>query len=61
MKENLKQSEIDFICNIHDPICIKETLFPENLKACHTWIEEDCKLIQVYRHLTQNYRLRPQW
>ncbi len=57
MKENLKQSEIDFICALHDPIAIKESLYPENLKACHTWIEEDCKLFRIrnYQRSWQPY------
>ena len=57
MQENLKQSDIDFILALHDPICIKESLFPENIKACHTWAEEDCKLLKIrnYQRAWQNY------
>lgn len=57
MIENLTTNEIDFICALHDPICIKESLFPENIKACHTWIEEDCKLLKIrnYQRSWQNY------
>ncbi len=57
MYENLKQSDIDYICSLHDPICIKETLYPENIKACHTWIEEDYKTYHVrnYQYLWQAY------
>ncbi len=57
MQENLKQSEIDFILALHDPIAIKESLYPENLKACHTWIEEDCKLFRIrnYQRSWQPY------
>ena len=57
MHEKLKQSEIDFICALHDPICIKESLYPENIKACHTWLEEDCKLYRVrnYQRVWQPY------
>jgi hypothetical protein len=57
MHENLKQKEIDFICAIHNPIFIKECLFPENLKACHTWDDEDCRLVKIrnYQMAWQNY------
>ncbi len=57
MKENLKQSEIDFVLALHDPLIIKETLFPENLKACHTWSDEDCELVKIrnYQQGWSNY------
>lgn len=57
MIQNLTTNEIDFILALHDPICIKESLFPENIKACHTWTEEDCKLLKIrnYQRSWQNY------
>ena len=57
MIENLKQSEVDYICALHDPVCIKETLYPENIKACHTWIEEDYKPFRLrnYQYAWQPY------
>lgn len=57
MRENIKQSDIDFILGVHDPVCIKESLYPENLKACHTWIESDCKLFKIrnYQRVWQPY------
>ncbi len=57
MIQNLTTNEIDFICGLHDPICIKESLFPENIKSCHTWVEEDCKLLKIrnYQRSWQNY------
>ena len=57
MIENLKQFEIDYICALHDPITIKECLYPENIKSCHTWIEEDYKAYRVrnYQFAWQPY------
>lgn len=57
MHEKVKQSEIDFICGLHDPICIKESLYPQNIKACHTWSEDDCELYRVrnYQRAWQPY------
>ncbi len=57
MKENLTKSEIDFICGIHDPITAKECIYPENLKAPQTWIEEDVELVTIrnYQYAWQPY------
>lgn len=57
MKENLKQSEIDFIYGIHDPLCAKECLFPLNLKAPATWSDEECELVKIrnYQQGWANY------
>ncbi len=57
MYEKLKQSDIDFIGGLHDPICVKESLFPENIKACHTWSEDDCELVKIrnYQFAWQPY------
>lgn len=57
MLKNLIEKEIEFICGLHDPICIKECIYPENLKACHTWIEEDCRLLKIrnYQYAWQNW------
>lgn len=57
MYQKLTSNDIEFICGTHDPLIIKECLFPENLKACHTWIEEDCKLVKIrnYQQAWQPY------
>ena len=57
MQENLKQSDIDFICALHDPIIAKECIYPNNLKACHTWMEEDVELVRIrnYQRAWQPY------
>lgn len=57
MKRQLKQSEIDFICSLHDPVAIKETLYPANIKACHTWLEDDYISFRLrnYQHSWQPY------
>jgi len=35
MYEKLTEADIEFIGILHDPIGLKECLFPENLKALH--------------------------
>jgi len=57
MYQNLTNDEIDFILALHDPITIKESLFPENIKAPHLWGEEDCQLVKIrnYQMAWQNY------
>jgi hypothetical protein len=57
MYRKLSNDEIDFVCTLHDPIAIKECLYPENIKAPHLWIEEDCELVKIrnYQMAWQNY------
>ncbi len=57
MHENVTEKDIQFICGLHDPICIKESIYPANLKACHTWAEQDCELYRVrnYQRAWQPY------
>lgn len=57
MLENVTEKDIEFICGLHDPICIKESIYPANLKASHTWAEEDCELYKVrnYQRAWQPY------
>jgi len=59
MLANLTKKEIDYICALHDPVCLKETLYPANIKACHTWIEEDYVPYHVrnYQFAWQPYNL----
>ncbi len=59
MYEKLTDNDIDFVCALHDPITVKENLFPENIKAPHMWEEEDCKLVKIrnYQFAWQNYSL----
>lgn len=59
MYEKLTEADIEFIGALHDPITVKENLFPENLKAPHTWLEDDCELVKVrnYQYAWQNYAL----
>jgi len=52
MRENLKEYELEFILGMHDPICVKECLFPENLKNPSSWANEDCKLVKI-----RNYQM----
>lgn len=57
MYENLTEADIDFVGALHDPIAFKESIFPENLKAPHTWDDEDCELVKIrnYQYAWQNY------
>jgi len=59
MYEKLTEADIEFIGILHDPIGLKECLFPENLKAPHLWNEEDCQLVKIrnYQFAWQNYSL----
>lgn len=43
----LTEEEIQFCECWYDPICMIESLIPENYKAPHVWIEPDCSLIKV--------------
>jgi len=52
MYQKLKDSEIDFIATLHDPIASKECLFPVNIKAPHLWAEDDCELVKI-----RNYQM----
>ena len=57
MYQKLSNDEIDFVCATHDPIAVKECLFPVNIKAPHLWAEEDCDLVRIrnYQFCWQNY------
>lgn len=57
MYSKLTNDQIDFVCTLHDPIAIKECLFPMNIKAPHLWIDEDCELVRIrnYQMAWQNY------
>jgi len=59
MYEKLTETDIEFIGALHDPISLKENLFPENLKAPQSWTDEDCKLVKIrnYQFAWQNYGL----
>jgi len=45
--KKLTPDEIEFMECWYNPVCMIETLFPENIKAPHIWNEEDCSLITV--------------
>ena len=47
MIQNLTEKEIDFYCSLRNPVWVKETLYPANLKSCHTWKEDDCELYKI--------------
>jgi len=47
MQEKLTQKQIDFVCSLHNPIAFKESVFPVNLKAPHTWNEDDVELYRI--------------
>lgn len=57
MYQKLLNEDIDFIATLHDPIAVKECLFPVNIKAPHLWGEEDCDLVRIrnYQMCWQNY------
>ncbi len=59
MYEKLTEDDIDFVCAIHDPITLKENLFPENIKAPHIWEDEEPDLVKIrnYQFAWQNYSL----
>ena len=59
MYEKILDSDIEFIGALHDPITLKENLFPENIKAPHLWDDEDCELVKIrnYQFAWQNYSL----
>jgi len=45
--KKLTEDEIEFMECWHNPICMIETLIPENFKAPHVWSEDDCSMIKV--------------
>ena len=45
MRENLKEYELEFILGMHDPICVKECLFPENLKNRNSLLNSSINLL----------------
>jgi len=45
--KKLTEDEIEFIECWYDPICMIESLIPENIKAPQTWAEVDCSLIEL--------------
>ena len=59
MYEKLTEADIDFVCALHDPIALKENLFPENIKAPHMWEDEEPDLVKIrnYQFAWQNYSL----
>lgn len=57
MYQNVTEDDINFIATLQDPIAFKECLIPENIKAPHVWLDEDCKLFRArnYQFSWQNY------
>lgn len=57
MYEKVTDKDIGFVAGMHDPAILKESLFPENIKAPHLWDEDDCKLFRLrnYQFSWQNY------
>ncbi|MDD4352384.1 MAG: hypothetical protein PHU71_05440 [Candidatus Gracilibacteria bacterium] len=45
--KKLDESEIQFMECWYDPVCMIECLIPENIKAPHTWREQDCSLVKL--------------
>jgi hypothetical protein len=45
--KKLTNEEIEFCEAWYDPICMIESLIPENIKAPHVWSEPDCSLIKL--------------
>lgn len=45
--KKLSESEIEMMECFYNPVCMIETLIPENFRAPQTWIEEDCKLLKL--------------
>lgn len=59
MYEKATEKDIAFMGAFHDPVALKECLFPENIKAPHLWLEDDCKMFRMrnYQFVWQNYGL----
>lgn len=59
MYEQATEKDILFMGVFHDPVLLKECLFPENIKAPHLWLEDDCKMFRMrnYQFAWQNYGL----
>jgi len=57
LQEQLTEKEIQFCEAWHDPTAMTECLIPENIKAPHFWLNDDCKLIKIrpYQFAMQNY------
>lgn len=45
--KKLSEQEIEFMECWYNPICMIETLIPENIKAPHTWSEQECSLVEL--------------
>ena len=45
--KKLSEEEIQFCECFYNPVCLIETLIPENYKAPQTWAEKDCSLIKL--------------
>jgi hypothetical protein len=45
--KKLTDSEIEIMECFYNPVCLIETLIPENYKAPQTWAEKDCSLIKL--------------
>lgn len=45
--KKLTSEEIQFCECWYDPVCMIESLIPENIKAPHIWLEPDCSLIKL--------------
>lgn len=57
MYEKLSKKDLDFVALLHDPVGLKECLYPENIKSPHVWLEEDHKPYRVrnYQFAWQSY------
>jgi len=45
--KKLTDEELEFMECWYNPVCMIETLIPENIKAPHVWSEEDCSLVKL--------------
>lgn len=45
--QKLTSEELDFMQSWYNPICMIESLIPENIKAPHVWSEPDCELLKL--------------
>jgi hypothetical protein len=57
LQVEMTEEELEFMELFHDPTALVENLFPENIKAPHTWDEYECECVYLrpYQFMMQDY------